>query len=87
MSVTKISDYRGKKTVEVLRQLLREAEKGQIQGIAFAVRLGPKHHGMGLTGEYHSDPLLALAAVGRITYRLHRMAEIQETDDWIIDDR
>jgi len=82
--IVKISDYKSRDTMDVLKLLMDQVDRGEIRGLVFVARLGPKHHGMGMTGEYHSDPLLALAAVSRVTYRLNRLAEAREADSWIV---
>lgn len=67
----------------MLEQLLAQAKKGEVLGLAFMVRLGSKHHGMGVTGEYLADPLLGVAAASRMIFRLNRLAEAREQDAWV----
>lgn len=82
--IVKITDYKSRETMDVLKLLMEQVCVGDLRGIVFVARLGPKHHGMGMTGEYHRDPLLGLAAVARVTYRLNRLAEHREADNWIV---
>lgn len=78
MSVTKIKEYASKETVTVLRELLRQAEAGEITGFAFACKLGPKHHGIGITDDYRRDPVQVLAVTSRIDHRLNEIIDGRE---------
>lgn len=49
-------------TVRTLRQLLQQAEAGQIDGIIFSCRYGLGQHEVGATGEYRKYPTTALGA-------------------------
>lgn len=75
--MTKISEYQARDTVAALEQLLEEARAGKITGFAWACKLGPKNHGIGLTGDYRKDPLQVLAISARIEYRLHQIIDKQ----------
>jgi hypothetical protein len=71
MAVTSIVEYRNKETVAVLEELLDQARRGEITGLAFACKVGDKNHGIGLTGDYRDDPISTLAVVSRIAHVLN----------------
>jgi len=73
MTITKISEFSSRETVQALQQLLRRAEAGQITGLAFAIKTGPKRHRIGFTGDYWRDPVQLLGCVTRMEYRVNHI--------------
>lgn len=77
MAVTQIREYASKETVATLRELLSQAERGEISGFAFACKLGAKNHGIGICDDYRRDPAQVLAITARIEYRLNQIIEVE----------
>lgn len=61
--------YRSREVVEVLKELLKEAEAGRIRGLAWVVKIGPGDNRADLVGEYRKYPEKALKA----TFALERL--------------
>jgi hypothetical protein len=78
-SVTYISEYKGRQTVETLEALLTLARSGKLTGLIFACKYDETHHGVGITGDYRTDPIVALGVSGRLLRVLGRYAD-QLTD-------
>jgi hypothetical protein len=51
------------------------AESGEMTGLAFACKLGERHHGMGLAGDYRDDPVQVLAVTARIIHRVNQILD------------
>jgi hypothetical protein len=60
--------HRRKDIVEALKALLAAAEAGEINGLAYVVKLGPDDHRAGTAGVYRRNPEKALQA----TFALER---------------
>lgn len=73
MTVTKISEHASRETVDALSELLARAQAGQISGLAFAIKTGPKRHRICFTGEYWRDPVQLLGCVTRMEYRVNHI--------------
>jgi hypothetical protein len=67
--------------VEVLEDLLAQARTGRITGFAFACRLGPRDHGIGITGEYRQDSVQALAVNARINHVINHLIDARSARD------
>lgn len=78
MSITQILEYRSRDTAEALAELLHRAQKGQIRGLVFAYKSGPRRHRIGITGEYWEDPAQALGCAVRLSYRLNQVMTTRE---------
>ena len=68
MHVVQIDRYKSLEVVAALRELLSAAERGDIKGIAFVVRVEPGDNRAGVAGEYRRHPEKAL----RATFQLER---------------
>lgn len=68
VQIVQLDKYRSKDVVATLRDLLEAAEKGEIRGIAFVVKVAPGDNRAGLAGEYRRHPEKALQA----TFMLER---------------
>jgi hypothetical protein len=66
MNVVRMTEFRNRELVAVCRELLRLAEKGEAQGLAFVVKLGRRSHRPGLVGDYTRNPEEGLAAAFRL---------------------
>ncbi len=67
-NVVHLSEYRPTDVESVLEELLESARRGEILGLAFIAKRGPRIHDAGLAGCYRLDPEQALAA----TFRMER---------------
>lgn len=75
MTITRIAEYRGHDIIPALLDLLDRANEGKLRGLAFAIKVGPHSHRLGLTGEYLRDPHGALICATRLTHRLNQMID------------
>lgn len=48
---------------------------GKATGLLVSVKLGERHHGIGLLGEYLEDPSLAHSLTARIDYRVNQLID------------
>jgi len=78
MSVTTIDEYRSRDTIAALRDLLNRAERGQIRGLAFAIKVGARRHRLGFTGHYYEDPIETLGCVTRMEYKLNQLISARD---------
>lgn len=63
--LTRIEEWKNRDTILVLKELLEMAESGEVTGLAFSCKIGEVQHGIGLTGDYASDPAQIFAIVSR----------------------
>ncbi len=75
MQVIRIRDYQGRDIVEALIDLLERAQDGKLRGFAFAIKIGPHNHRIGITGDYWGDPGELLACATRLEYKLNVMMD------------
>lgn len=68
MKLINLEQYRKKEVVDALKALLAAAEEGEIQGLAYIVRVGAEDHRAGTAGIYRRNPEKALQA----TFALER---------------
>ena len=69
MRVIDFEQHRRKEVVVALKALLEAAEAGQIQGLAYVVKVGPGDNRAGVAGVYRRYPEKALQA----TFTLERV--------------
>lgn len=85
--VVQLSDFRGKETVAVLRELLVKGSRGEIAAFGFNVEFKDGTQKTGFTGRYKVDPAEALRVANRMSQRLNAIqdlrhaAEIEDQDD------
>jgi len=65
-TVTSIVEYRNREIIEALESLLRKARSGEVSGMAYAVKISTKKHGMGIAGDYCEQPHVAACVVGQL---------------------
>lgn len=63
-----LEKYRSQHVTSELKELLKLAEAGKLQGLAFVVKFGPDDHRAGMAGDYQRRPEQAL----RATFLLER---------------
>lgn len=80
MSVTKISDSNDRDIHSALQDLMMRHEGGQIRGLIFAVKLGPRAHRIGFAGAYWDDPHDALGIVTRMEYKVNQWISARDGD-------
>lgn len=61
-------------TVECLRMLLEQAEKGEIIGVSYAAMHRKRHFTTHSCGETHRNPVFASGMVGALWFDLQRQA-------------
>lgn len=79
-NVTHFEEFAARDTVAALEELLARATRGQIRGLAFAIKTGPLRHRLGLTGDYWKDPGEALKATARMQYKANQLITERESD-------
>lgn len=78
MAITRIDEHLDRDTILALQDLLARAENGQIRGLAFAIKTGPKRHRIGFTGQYWADPIETLGCVTRMEYKLNQLISARD---------
>ena len=68
MNLVNLGEYRSRKVVAALNDLLALAHGGHLHGLAFVAKLGPGDHRAGAIGDYQHHPEEALSA----TFRMER---------------
>jgi hypothetical protein len=63
LTLIDLEQYRKKEVVDALKELLSAAERGQIKGVTYVVKVGPGDHRAGTVGVYRRHPEKALQAV------------------------
>lgn len=74
-NVVRIVEYKNRDTIAVCREIIAKAERGEVTGMLFALRLGDFDHGIGATGSYLKDPISGLAVAGRLLSIISKFAE------------
>ena len=69
MELVKLDEYRNRDVIEAARRLLESAERGEIRGLVFVVKVAPGDNRAGVAGEYKRYPEKALQA----TFQLERL--------------
>ena len=77
-SVTKMTAWKSKPTVDVLRALLAKAERGEISGLLYVCKEGRRPQTIGLTGDYRDDPVQVLAVNERVRHVVNRMIDARD---------
>lgn len=80
MSVTRIDEHKSRDTIEALQDLLVLAERGQLRGLAFAIKTGTRRHAIGFTGHYLDDPIETLGCVTRMEYKLNQLISARDDE-------
>ncbi len=65
--------------VKVLKELLVEAERGEMPALAYIRPYGRGEHRVGLVGEYRKSPEAALAALNTMERRIQWENSFRET--------
>jgi hypothetical protein len=78
--ISTLHTYIQQDTIEVCQAIIAKAQRGEITGMIFALREGPYDHGIGVTGSYREDPLLAKQVVGGLFDLFSDMAKPQRID-------
>lgn len=68
LRVVRLAAYRSRGVVAVLKDLLKLAEVGDVQGLTFVAKFGPGDHRAGIAGDYRRSPEEAMSA----TFKLER---------------
>lgn len=66
MHVVSLAQYKNRELIAVLRDMLKLAETGQAQGLAFVLKVGHRRQWSGLTGDYARNPDEALKAAVKL---------------------
>jgi hypothetical protein len=80
MNLVRLSEYRNRELVAVLKELLNLAEDGHASGMAFVVKIGKTHRG-GLAGDYRRNPDEGLSAAARLKHQLLQPADVDDDDE------
>lgn len=73
--VVSLQQYRNADVISTLKTLLRQAERGDLRGILFAVHYTGPRHEMGMVGDYATDLTQAAGACSRLW---HQITDLQE---------
>lgn len=68
MKLVELGEYKSRKIVAALNELVALAASGNLRGLAFIAKLGPGDHRAGVIGDYQASPEEALSA----TFRMER---------------
>lgn len=71
MAVIRITEYKNRDTISLLREALEMAIDGKVHGVCLAMKFDGTHHGMALAGEYFDDPTDVLAVASRIDFEVN----------------
>ena len=74
-TITRITEFQNKELINLLDDWLQLAKKGELTGIAYAVRFNNFHHGMGIAGTYVYDPAAASAVIGHLKNAVDKRAK------------
>ena len=80
MTVTRIEDVLDMTILEALDDLKRRHLNGQLKGLAFSIKIGPRRHRIGFTGAYWDDPHEALGCVTRMEYKLNQLISSRDEE-------
>lgn len=80
VNVTKISDYEATETIVALKDLLVRAQDGRLRGFAFVIKIAPRTHRVGFTGDYWNDPVELLGPVTRMEYKVNQLISSRDGD-------
>jgi hypothetical protein len=81
MAVVRITEYKSRDVVTLLREALGMALKGQIRGVCLAMKFDDSHHGITLAGEYSDDPTDVLAVTSRIAFEVNLLVRERHGDE------
>lgn len=61
--------------IALLDEARARVESGDVEGLLITLKLGERHHGIGLLGDYLDDPALVFAVTERVNYRLNQLID------------
>lgn len=73
--VTTFIEFKTKRMNELLAEVARLVENGEATGLLITVKIGERHHGIGLLGEYLDDPASVPAVTARVNYRCNQLID------------
>jgi ribosomal protein L17 len=74
-NIVRIVEYKNRELIEFLEELTEKAKKGEVTGVAAAIKINEWHHGMVLLGDYSSNPGTASTVVGRLFTSINKRIE------------
>lgn len=74
-----MQQYRQREVVDALKALLAAAEAGDVQAIAYVVKVGPGDHRAGTAGVYRRHPEKALQATFALERHLTKTAPFADS--------
>jgi hypothetical protein len=80
MAVIRITEYKNRDTISLLREALELAVDGKVTGVCLAMKFDQTHHGVALAGEYFDDPTDVLAVVSRIDFEVNMLVRERKNE-------
>lgn len=81
MAVIRITEYKNRETVSLLREALEKAIKGEVLGVCLAMKYDQTNHGIALTGEYFDDPTDVLAIASRLDFEVNMLVRERKEEE------
>lgn len=75
MKITTFEEMKIKKMRDLLAHYASLVDSGEATGLVVVAKLGERHHGIGVVGEYLDDPSLVHAVTARINYRINELID------------
>lgn len=71
MAVIRITEYKNRDVVSLLREALQMALDGKVTGVCLAMKYSELEHGTALAGDYSDDPTPVLSVLSRIEFEVN----------------
>lgn len=75
MAVTTFQEMKVKRMGDLLSHFMEQVASGRATGLVVVAKLGERHHGIGIVGEYLDDPSQVHAVTARIDYRVNQLID------------
>lgn len=79
MTVIQLARYRSRETAQVLQCLADMAKRGELVGVALCYRTREQEEHLAYTGAYKANPAKAVNAAMRMSWRVLRMQDDDES--------
>lgn len=60
---------------DLLAEVARLVENGEATGLLVSVKIGERHHSIGLLGDYLDDPSIVQGVTARVNYRCNQLID------------
>lgn len=59
--------------LDLLAAVTEQVRSGEATGLLLATKLGEKHHGVGMLGDYLEDPAPVMSVTARVNYLVNEL--------------